>query len=93
MEWTDLHRLAASARCDLLLLDSCLGALARSRNAALHAQVAAEVPNAETLCMALDAHRIPVPPEVEAQIVMRHRFVEFVAPPASPLPHRAAAAA
>ena len=85
MSWSHLYRLASDARCDLLLLDSCLMALARSNNAALHASVTAEIPNVETLCSALDAHGVPTTHDVEAQVVMRHRFVEFVPTPQPPL--------
>lgn len=81
MTWSDLYRLASDARCDLLLLDRCLMALSQSQDPALHAQMTAEIPSAETLCMALDRHGVPAPYDVEAQVVMRYRFVECVAPP------------
>ena len=81
MSWTELYRLANEARCDLLLLDSSLAALSQSKDAALHARMTAHIPDAEALCAALDEHAVPTPHEVEARIVMRHRFVEFTAPP------------
>jgi hypothetical protein len=85
MTWTDLYRLTSDARCDLLLLDSCLIGLSQSNDAALHARVTADIPNAESLCTALDEHHVPIAEQVEARIVRRARFVEFV-PAAQPSP-------
>ena len=93
MSWSHLYRLASDARCDLLLLDGCLTALASSNNAALHASVTADIPNLESLCTALDEHGVPTTHEVEAQVVMRHRFVEFVPAPTPSLAFGARASA
>lgn len=81
MTWTDLYRLASDARCETQLLDSGLAALARSKSVALHACVTAETPDASTLFTLLDEYGVPTTNQVEAQIVMRHRFIEVVAPP------------
>lgn len=76
MTWTDLHRLASDARCELLLLDSCLAALAESRNSALHGRVTAELPSTATLCSLLDQYGVAPVDEVGGQILMWRRFIE-----------------
>jgi hypothetical protein len=77
MTWTELCRLATPSRCESLVLDACIDALARSHNPWLHACVAAQVPTLEALCAALDAHRVPLAYEVEARILMPFRFVDW----------------
>jgi hypothetical protein len=77
MKWTELYRCAADARCDLMVMDACLNALAQSRDTSLHAWVAAAVPTVPALCAALDEHGVAVSAEVEAQVGMRCGLVIF----------------
>jgi len=85
MSWRNIYQVAVDANCELLLLDSCLAALSHSTDAVLHARLTAEIPDAQELCTALDEHGIPITDEVEARIVMRHRFVELKPPLQLPL--------
>jgi hypothetical protein len=87
--WANLYRLASDARCELLLLDGCLAALEQSDASVLHASVTAKIPNASTLCAALDACGIPPTHEVEAQIAMWHRFMDVHASGTAPGPQPA----
>jgi len=77
VKWIELYEIAAEVRCDQFALDTCVRALADSRNASLHAWVAAEVPTERALCAALDAHGVPVSGEVEAQVAMRCGFARL----------------
>ena len=89
MTWMEFLRLGDDARWHLLVLDSCVNALAASRDVALLATVTAELPTTQGLCALLDAHAVPVTRELEAQIGMRGRLVEF-ARPDSTIPGRSA---
>jgi hypothetical protein len=69
VRWTELLAQAAdSAEHAQIVLDSALAAVAAARNAALDAEIAAELLTASGLCAVLDAYGVRVPGPVAARV-------------------------
>ena len=77
LTWSELYRLSRNTRAEQQVLDAALGSLETSRDASLHASVVAAVPTLEVLCSALDAHGVAPSRDVEAQVAMPFRLVDW----------------
>jgi hypothetical protein len=69
--WAELIAQATDPLHSQQVLDVALAAVAVTQSAAIDAAITAEVPTPLGLCAILDAHRVPVPADLVAQVCWR----------------------